>query len=159
VTVLTDDIGAAYIAARVDVQQCTASESCHFSVQQLCCTTGPVACLACFPTTCVHPTAVSKQYIISTRARPYLVPALTAAVMLQPVVPCVHTRSFISWIGSLPATKHNFKKLLKHGSVAVVVGGIAEMVGRWCSCGPKTSLGIAVLVTVAYTAACAHLGC
>ncbi|GFH14822.1 uncharacterized protein HaLaN_10943, partial [Haematococcus lacustris] len=38
---------------------------------------------------------------------------------------------FISWIGSLPASKSNFKRLLAHGSVAVVVGGIAEM------CNPK----------------------
>jgi hypothetical protein len=37
------------------------------------------------------------------------------------------SRSFIAWIGSLPATKDNFKRLLEHGSVAVVVGGIAEM--------------------------------
>lgn len=36
-------------------------------------------------------------------------------------------RHFITWIGSLPATKANFKRLLSHGSVAVVVGGIAEM--------------------------------
>ncbi|GAX82788.1 hypothetical protein CEUSTIGMA_g10214.t1 [Chlamydomonas eustigma] len=36
-------------------------------------------------------------------------------------------RHFISWIGSLPATKENFKKLLHKGSLAVVVGGIAEM--------------------------------
>lgn len=36
-------------------------------------------------------------------------------------------RHFIAWIGSLPATAGNFKKLLKKGSVAVVVGGIAEM--------------------------------
>lgn len=36
-------------------------------------------------------------------------------------------RHMIAWIGSLPATKANFKRLLRHGSVAVVVGGIAEM--------------------------------
>lgn len=36
-------------------------------------------------------------------------------------------RHFVAWIGSLPATKENFKKLLKKGSCAVVVGGIAEM--------------------------------
>ncbi|PNH06113.1 Diacylglycerol O-acyltransferase 2 [Tetrabaena socialis] len=36
-------------------------------------------------------------------------------------------RHFITWIGSVPATPGNFKKLLKKGSVAVVVGGIAEM--------------------------------
>lgn len=29
-------------------------------------------------------------------------------------------RSMIAWIGSLPATKQNFKRLLRHGSVAVV---------------------------------------
>jgi 2-acylglycerol O-acyltransferase 2 len=37
------------------------------------------------------------------------------------------TRHFISWIGSLPATKENFKELLRKGSLAVVVGGIAEV--------------------------------
>ncbi|KAL6760872.1 diacylglycerol acyltransferase [Haematococcus lacustris] len=42
-------------------------------------------------------------------------------------------RHFISWIGSLPASKSNFKRLLDHGSVAVVVGGIAEMY----MCNPK----------------------
>lgn len=36
-------------------------------------------------------------------------------------------RHFITWIGSVPATAANFKRLLKKGSVAVVVGGIAEM--------------------------------
>eukprot|EP00201_Polytomella_parva_P021181 CAMPEP_0175042594 /NCGR_PEP_ID=MMETSP0052_2-20121109/2667_1 /TAXON_ID=51329 ORGANISM="Polytomella parva, Strain SAG 63-3" /NCGR_SAMPLE_ID=MMETSP0052_2 /ASSEMBLY_ACC=CAM_ASM_000194 /LENGTH=212 /DNA_ID=CAMNT_0016305457 /DNA_START=382 /DNA_END=1020 /DNA_ORIENTATION=+ len=36
-------------------------------------------------------------------------------------------RHFMSWIGSLPATASNFRRLLKRGSVAVVVGGIAEM--------------------------------
>ncbi|GIL50994.1 hypothetical protein Vafri_7066 [Volvox africanus] len=36
-------------------------------------------------------------------------------------------RHFITWIGSVPATSQNFKRLLKKGSVAVVVGGIAEM--------------------------------
>ncbi|KAG2429040.1 hypothetical protein HXX76_011282 [Chlamydomonas incerta] len=36
-------------------------------------------------------------------------------------------RHFITWIGSVPATPGNFKRLLKKGSVAVVVGGIAEM--------------------------------
>ena len=36
-------------------------------------------------------------------------------------------RHFIGWMGSLPATSSNFKKLLKRGSVAVIVGGIAEM--------------------------------
>ena len=36
-------------------------------------------------------------------------------------------RHFIAWIGSLPATKQNFKKLLSKGSCAVVVGGIAEV--------------------------------
>ncbi|KAJ9507588.1 hypothetical protein QJQ45_019233 [Haematococcus lacustris] len=43
--------------------------------------------------------------------------------------------SFISWIGSLPASKSNFKRLLDHGSVAVVVGGIAEMVRGGVGCG------------------------
>jgi hypothetical protein len=36
-------------------------------------------------------------------------------------------RHIIAWIGSLPATKGNFKKLLSKGSIAVVVGGIAEV--------------------------------
>ncbi|MEW5319437.1 MAG: hypothetical protein WDW38_010589 [Sanguina aurantia] len=36
-------------------------------------------------------------------------------------------RHFMTWIGSVPATPGNFKKLLKSGSVAVIVGGIAEM--------------------------------
>jgi 2-acylglycerol O-acyltransferase 2 len=36
-------------------------------------------------------------------------------------------RHFISWIGSRPATSKNFKALLQKGSVAVIVGGIAEM--------------------------------
>ncbi|KAG2495179.1 hypothetical protein HYH03_006785 [Edaphochlamys debaryana] len=36
-------------------------------------------------------------------------------------------RHMITWIGSVPATPGNFKRLLQKGSVAVVVGGIAEM--------------------------------
>lgn len=36
-------------------------------------------------------------------------------------------RHVIAWIGSLPASRDNFKRLLRKGSVAVVVGGIAEM--------------------------------
>lgn len=33
----------------------------------------------------------------------------------------------IAWLGARPATRHNFVRLLKRGSVAVLVGGIAEM--------------------------------
>eukprot|EP00798_Chlamydomonas_sp_ICE-L_P031525 gene31525-6708_t len=36
-------------------------------------------------------------------------------------------RHIVAWIGSVPATREEFKRLLKQGSVAVVVGGIAEM--------------------------------
>mmetsp|Transcript_22134 Transcript_22134/g.61235 ORF Transcript_22134/g.61235 Transcript_22134/m.61235 type:complete len:334 (-) Transcript_22134:512-1513(-) len=36
-------------------------------------------------------------------------------------------RHFVAWIGSMPASKSNFKYLLRRGSVAVIVGGIAEM--------------------------------
>eukprot|EP00879_Flechtneria_rotunda_P014757 GHRR01015421.1.p1 GENE.GHRR01015421.1~~GHRR01015421.1.p1 ORF type:complete len:285 (+),score=59.03 GHRR01015421.1:1233-2087(+) len=36
-------------------------------------------------------------------------------------------RHFIAWLGSVPATPGNFKKIMKKGSVAVIVGGIAEM--------------------------------
>lgn len=36
-------------------------------------------------------------------------------------------RHFIAWLGSVPATPGNFKKVLSWGSVAVIVGGIAEM--------------------------------
>jgi 2-acylglycerol O-acyltransferase 2 len=36
-------------------------------------------------------------------------------------------RHFIAWLGGVPATPGNFKKVLKKGSVAVIVGGIAEM--------------------------------
>lgn len=36
-------------------------------------------------------------------------------------------RHFVAWIGSVPATRANFKRLLSKGSVAVIVGGIAEM--------------------------------
>lgn len=36
-------------------------------------------------------------------------------------------RHIIAWIGSVPATRDMFKQQLKKGSVAVVVGGIAEM--------------------------------
>jgi hypothetical protein len=36
-------------------------------------------------------------------------------------------RHFLTWIGCVPATTGNFKKILGKGSVAVVVGGIAEM--------------------------------
>jgi hypothetical protein len=36
-------------------------------------------------------------------------------------------RHFLTWIGCVPATTGNFKKMLGKGSVAVVVGGIAEM--------------------------------
>lgn len=33
---------------------------------------------------------------------------------------CSMWRHFIAWLGSMPATSHNFKKLLKKGSVAVI---------------------------------------
>eukprot|EP00878_Enallax_costatus_P001857 GHUV01002015.1.p1 GENE.GHUV01002015.1~~GHUV01002015.1.p1 ORF type:complete len:329 (+),score=100.81 GHUV01002015.1:293-1279(+) len=36
-------------------------------------------------------------------------------------------RHFIAWLGAVPATPGNFKKMLKKGSLAVIVGGIAEM--------------------------------
>ncbi|KAG1673426.1 hypothetical protein FOA52_002191 [Chlamydomonas sp. UWO 241] len=36
-------------------------------------------------------------------------------------------RHFLAWIGSVPATTANFKRVLKKGSVAIIVGGIAEM--------------------------------
>ncbi|KAG2486331.1 hypothetical protein HYH03_015035 [Edaphochlamys debaryana] len=36
-------------------------------------------------------------------------------------------RHFIAWLGSVPATSSHFKKVLSKGSVAVIVGGIAEM--------------------------------
>lgn len=36
-------------------------------------------------------------------------------------------RHFIAWLGSVEATSANFRKILKKGSVAVIVGGIAEM--------------------------------
>jgi hypothetical protein len=36
-------------------------------------------------------------------------------------------RHFSTWMGSVPATSANFRKLLSKGSVAVIVGGIAEM--------------------------------
>uniref|UniRef100_A0A6U2EVD0 Acyltransferase n=1 Tax=Chlamydomonas euryale TaxID=1486919 RepID=A0A6U2EVD0_9CHLO len=36
-------------------------------------------------------------------------------------------RHFSTWIGSVPATSSNFKRLLRKGSVAVIVGGIAEI--------------------------------
>lgn len=46
-------------------------------------------------------------------------------------------KHFITWIGSVPATKPAFKRLLKNGCVAVVLGGIAEMFmqGRWTPVG------------------------
>ncbi|KAG2439722.1 hypothetical protein HYH02_010600 [Chlamydomonas schloesseri] len=36
-------------------------------------------------------------------------------------------RHFVAWLGSVPATTKDFKRVLKKGSVAVIVGGIAEM--------------------------------
>lgn len=36
-------------------------------------------------------------------------------------------RHFVAWIGSMPASRANFKRLLQKGSVAVIIGGIAEM--------------------------------
>ncbi len=36
-------------------------------------------------------------------------------------------RHFIAWLGSVPATTSAFKRVLRRGSVAVIVGGIAEM--------------------------------
>jgi 1-acyl-sn-glycerol-3-phosphate acyltransferase len=36
-------------------------------------------------------------------------------------------RHFIAWLGSVEATSANFRRILKKGSVAVIVGGIAEM--------------------------------
>eukprot|EP00775_Hariotina_reticulata_P011003 gene11003-11157_t len=36
-------------------------------------------------------------------------------------------RHFITWLGGVPATPANFNRMLTHGSVGVVVGGVAEM--------------------------------
>ena len=36
-------------------------------------------------------------------------------------------RHFIAWMGAVPATRANLKRLLRKGSVAVIVGGIAEV--------------------------------
>ena len=36
-------------------------------------------------------------------------------------------RHFTAWMGSVPATSANFRRILKRGSVAVIVGGIAEV--------------------------------
>nr|QNL10705.1 acyl-CoA: diacylglycerol acyltransferase 2B [Haematococcus lacustris]QNL10739.1 acyl-CoA: diacylglycerol acyltransferase 2-2 [Haematococcus lacustris] len=36
-------------------------------------------------------------------------------------------RHFVAWMGSMPATRSNYRLLLSKGSVAVIVGGIAEM--------------------------------
>lgn len=41
-------------------------------------------------------------------------------------------RHFIAWLGSVEATPANFKRILKRGSVAVIVGGIAEMYMQVC---------------------------
>lgn len=43
-------------------------------------------------------------------------------------------RHFIAWLGSVEATPANFKRILKRGSVAVIVGGIAEMYMQVCVC-------------------------
>lgn len=48
----------------------------------------------------------------------------TRCAFFSPLNPPGRPQAFI---GSLPANSHNFKKLLKKGSVAVIVGGIAEM--------------------------------
>eukprot|EP00955_Chlamydomonas_euryale_P100732 365303-Chlamydomonas_euryale.AAC.19 len=48
------------------------------------------------------------------------------ACMCQRLAQCV-VRHFSTWIGSVPATSSNFKRLLRKGSVAVIVGGIAEI--------------------------------
>jgi 2-acylglycerol O-acyltransferase 2 len=39
-------------------------------------------------------------------------------------------RHFIAWLGSVPASAQNIKKLLQRGNVAVIVGGIAGGHGR-----------------------------
>jgi hypothetical protein len=36
-------------------------------------------------------------------------------------------RHLMAWLGGAPATLGHFRRLLKRGSVAVIVGGIAEM--------------------------------
>ena len=36
-------------------------------------------------------------------------------------------RHFMRWVGCLPASRANQDRLLQRGSVAVMVGGIAEM--------------------------------
>lgn len=41
-------------------------------------------------------------------------------------------RHFIAWLGSVEATPGNFRRILKKGSVAVIVGGIAEMYMQVC---------------------------
>ena len=33
----------------------------------------------------------------------------------------------MSWLGAAPATRKNFEMMLKEDSVAVVIGGLAEM--------------------------------
>ena len=39
-------------------------------------------------------------------------------------------RHFVAWMGSVPASSRNFKKVLSWGNVAVIVGGIAgERIG------------------------------
>lgn len=57
--------------------------------------------------------------------------SLPACVKLYPNVssPASCRRHFTAWIGSVPATTSNFKRILKKGSVAVIVGGIAEVRG------------------------------
>lgn len=83
----------------------------------------------------------NKRYILAEAPHgTFPIGAVTAGTLVQtffdvPIYSVAATvvfhipfwRHMTSWIGSLPATKENFRRLLAHGSVAVVVGGIAEM--------------------------------
>ena len=71
---------------------------------------------------CKHAKHAAHPLHLNLRPRP---PTLVPAPPLRHARAC--RRHFVAWMGSVPATRGNFKRILKKGSVAVVVGGIAEM--------------------------------
>lgn len=92
---------------------------------------------------CWEPPACCTPGLVSTHV---CAPALPAGTLCQAIWPFFNIyslaassvfsipfwRHFIAWLGSVEATPANFKRILKRGSVAVIVGGIAEMYMQVC---------------------------
>ena len=71
--------------------------------------------------------------VVSSTLRPVMWPgAKIFALGANSIFRVPFWRHFYAWMGSVPATADNFKKLLARGSVVVIVGGVAGgWVDRW----------------------------